>query len=358
MVQTKMKSAVDVVTEAGGVLHIVPAFGDEDILVPPPNAPHALALQLLRTPTDPTTVARTVIAKHPAVVAGDLIGFIDDLRDAGLLVDIPASTTLSDSDLQRYDRQLAFFETVSTETRNSHDAQERIQCATVAIIGVGGVGALVGTLLAAAGIGTLALADGDTVSLSNLNRQILFNEADIGLPKVTTAAAKFCALNGSVSSRSLNQHLRGPDDVTRFIRGSNIVCLAGDEPVDKLPGWVSDACGELGIPFITMSNVPETVRVGPLFVPGLTSCWHCYQDHLTVKYPTLQDHLRQIAAVDSTAAATGWTCSVVAGLVVAEIISYLIGDSNHTSGTEVFVDTKQFRIETSDIAAQLCSHWR
>jgi len=73
--------------------------------------------------------------------------------------------------------------------------QQKIQGATVLIAGVGGLGCSVSMLLAAAGIGTLLLCDHDTVSISNLNRQLLYTEQDLGMNKAVTAAKKLKEFN-------------------------------------------------------------------------------------------------------------------------------------------------------------------
>jgi len=73
--------------------------------------------------------------------------------------------------------------------------QQKIQGATALIVGVGGLGCSASILLAAAGIGTLILCDHDTVSISNLNRQLLYTEQDLGASKAVTAALKLREFN-------------------------------------------------------------------------------------------------------------------------------------------------------------------
>src|SRR5438552_5319198 len=98
---------------------------------------------------------------------------------------------LDDQELQRYARHLVLREVGGV-------GQAKIRAARVLMVGAGGLGNPVALYLAAAGIGKLGLVDDDTVSLSNLQRQILFKTADIGKPKVEAGAQALKALNPGI----------------------------------------------------------------------------------------------------------------------------------------------------------------
>src|SRR5215469_5150281 len=98
---------------------------------------------------------------------------------------------LSDAELDRYARHLVLRQV-------GGPGQARIRATRVLVVGAGGLGSPVALYLAAAGIGTLGLVDDDTVSLSNLQRQILFRTRDIGRPKVEAGAEALKALNPGV----------------------------------------------------------------------------------------------------------------------------------------------------------------
>ncbi|MEO8301591.1 MAG: ThiF family adenylyltransferase, partial [Rhizomicrobium sp.] len=107
---------------------------------------------------------------------------------------------LSDEELARYARHLVLREVGGT-------GQAKIRGARVLIVGAGGLGSPAALYLAAAGIGTLGLVDDDAVSLSNLQRQILFRTADIGRPKVEAGAEALKALNPGVRIESHKMRL-------------------------------------------------------------------------------------------------------------------------------------------------------
>lgn len=91
---------------------------------------------------------------------------------------------------ERYARQILLPEI-------SEAGQEKLECRRVLVAGVGGLGSLVSLYLAAAGVGTLRLVDRDKVSLSDLNRQLIYTEADVGRVKIAAAEERLTALNAS-----------------------------------------------------------------------------------------------------------------------------------------------------------------
>jgi molybdopterin-synthase adenylyltransferase len=101
-------------------------------------------------------------------------------------------STENQNEFERYARQLAAEQWGEAE-------QRKLKAAHVSIVGTGGLGSPVSLYLAAAGVGTIFLIDDDTVSVSNLNRQILFSESDIGLNKTEQAARRLAALNSGIS---------------------------------------------------------------------------------------------------------------------------------------------------------------
>ncbi len=140
----------------------------------------------------------------------------------------------------RYDRQI-------TVPGVGADGQERLSAARVLCIGAGGLGAPAALYLAGAGIGTLGIVDDDVVELSNLHRQVIHRTADIGAPKVESAARALTELNPDITVRAHRTRL-GRDTVLDLIRDYDIVLDGSDNFETRY--LVSDACTVLGIPHV------------------------------------------------------------------------------------------------------------
>lgn len=107
---------------------------------------------------------------------------------------------LSDPEILRYNRQIIL-------RGFDFDGQEKLKAGKVLVIGLGGLGCAATQYLAAAGVGHLTLVDFDTVSLSNLQRQILHRDVTIGTPKVDSAKAQLAAINPYIQIDTVNAQL-------------------------------------------------------------------------------------------------------------------------------------------------------
>ena len=161
------------------------------------------------------------------------------------------------------------------------------------MLGVGGLGGWAAWSLATCGIGEMWLVDGDRVEISNLNRQILYTEADLGLLKVEVAAARLRAFNPVARITATARRLESEVEIADFIDGADIVIDATDWPAHDIERWCNQACFEAGIPYITMSHFPPIARVGPLYVPGVTGCYACQEIAWRREYPLLDAAIEQ-----------------------------------------------------------------
>ncbi|HET8735821.1 MAG TPA: HesA/MoeB/ThiF family protein [Pricia sp.] len=143
-------------------------------------------------------------------------------------------------DYERYNRQTIL-------TGFGEEAQKKLRRSKVLVVGAGGLGIPVLTYLNAMGVGTLGIVDDDIVSVSNLHRQVLYCEGDVGRPKVAVTLEKLKAQNSDTLLRAHNSFL-SRDNALQIITGYDVVVDASDNfPARYL---VNDACVILKKPFV------------------------------------------------------------------------------------------------------------
>lgn len=137
---------------------------------------------------------------------------------------------------ERYARQTALPEIGPT-------GQAMIERGSVLIVGLGGLGAPAATYLTGAGVGRIGLCDPDRVSLSNLHRQVLYTEAEVGQPKVDCAARRLAAISGHTVFEKYPQGLT-PENAREIIGAYDIVVDCCDNFATRY--LIDDVCAELG----------------------------------------------------------------------------------------------------------------
>lgn len=250
---------------------------------------------------------------------------IEQLDEAGVLEDAVDDERVPTAELERFDRQLRYLSDIGDSILTPSERQERLREATVAFLGVGGLGGAAAQWLACVGIGEFRLIDGDAVEISNLNRQILYSEADIGRPKVEIAAARLRAFNSAMTITATDRRLESEADVAEFISGADIVIDAADWPAHEIERWCNAACFEAGIPYITMSHFPPVARVGPLYNPGVTGCFACQEIAYRRDLPLYDVAIDQRRAKVAPAATLGPACGIVGSQAALEVFHLLTG---------------------------------
>lgn len=188
--------------------------------------------------------------------------------------------------------------------------QEKLAASSVLVCGCGGLGSPALLYLAALGIGRLGLLDGDVVSYSNLNRQILYSRADVGRPKAAAAAERIRALDPDIRLEVYQEYLSSENAVS-LLSGYDLAldCL------DNFPARfiLNDACLELGIPYIH-GGVNRLQGQTMTVIPGETACLRCLFPGGPEDAPATDDK-----------AIIGATAGVIASLQVTEAFKLLTG---------------------------------
>ena len=156
---------------------------------------------------------------------------------------------------------------------SSWEPQARLRDARVTILGVGGTGGIAALALAASGVGHLHCVDPDEVELSNLSRQILYSEDDIGQPKADSAVTRLRRLNADIEVTGQRLEATGIDDVLELARDCDVLLLGADRP-PELRIWTNRACLAAKRPWVDAGYHGPLVQVAA-FVPGDGPCWEC-----------------------------------------------------------------------------------
>jgi len=172
--------------------------------------------------------------------------------------------SLNDEQIERYSRQIILPELGGV-------GQEKLLAGRVLVVGAGGLGSPVCLYLAAAGVGTIGLMDGDRVDISNLQRQIVHFTSDIGRPKVESAKEKLVKLNPDANVVTYNERLTA-DNALDILRQYDFVVDGTDSFASKF--LIADACHFAGVPYshagiLGFSGQTITVK------PGATACYRC-----------------------------------------------------------------------------------
>jgi molybdopterin/thiamine biosynthesis adenylyltransferase len=260
---------------------------------------------------------------------------IDTLISQGFVEDaatLPPSE-LSDTELERYSRNINYFSRVDTQPRPSpYEHQRRLKNAQVTVLGLGGSGSAMAMSLAAVGVGLLHLADFDQVEVSNLNRQLLYTADDVGRPKVAAAIDRLHQLNPYITITGQGLQVNSSDDLVPLMEGRDLFILCADTPPVQLQLWVNDAALRTQTPWLINSYSGPVLGVG-IFVPFKTPCYQCLK-HEEDRQRTEQDEniLEQLFDPQMVQAVIAPTASLTGHLGALEAIYFITGLPAQTVG--------------------------
>ena len=204
---------------------------------------------------------------------------------------------LRKQELERYERQILL-------TEWSKSGQQKLKKAKVLVAGAGGLGSAILTYLAVAGGGRIKIIDGDRVELSNLNRQMLHSDKDIGRDKVDSAKEKLEVLNPDISVEA----------VKATINENNVFSLVADymivDAMDNLPTrlLLNRVAVKKNLPLFHGAVCGFEGRATTV-IPGKTACLRClYQGVIPGKIPVV-----------------GVTPAIIGCIQATEVIKYILG---------------------------------
>lgn len=187
----------------------------------------------------------------------------------------------------------------------SPDDQVSIKQKKVVIVGIGGNGSLAADLFVRLGIARLTIVDRDYVSISNIHRQILYTEKDVGEPKVEVAKRRLNDINSEVEISVVHETFDA-SNAERIVSSADLVFDGTDNLTTRF--IINDACVKLNKPWIHTSAI-ETYGQVKAVIPHKTSCLRCYHSLGTTPQPSCAE-VGVLSSVPSLVSAYGWTLAV------------------------------------------------
>ncbi|MEM0136200.1 MAG: HesA/MoeB/ThiF family protein [Thermoplasmatales archaeon] len=223
--------------------------------------------------------------------------------------------------MERYLSQLAVKEIFPT-------GQRKIEASSVVVIGMGGTGSSISEIMVRMGVNNIRIVDDDTIETSNLNRQAMYKESDIGLKKVDVARAELLKINESANVEAVDQRLTF-ENAERIFSNATLIMDGTDNYSAR--NIINVVSSKLNIPWV-FSAVEGTFGYVKAIIPGKTSCMSCFG------YPDKGD---------------GVSCTVqgvlpsavraVSSLAVTIALKVIVGKEN--SGDLLFLDVWEPRLE-------------
>jgi adenylyltransferase/sulfurtransferase len=221
------------------------------------------------------------------------------------------------------------------------EGQRKLSRSHVLVAGVGGLGSLSSFYLTSLGVGNLTLVDCGFVQLSDLNRQILYNEMDVGLKKVDVACKKLSLLNSDVQIESIGAKITSKN-VSGLMKEVEIVIDGTDNFETRL--LINKACFEKKIPYVYGGIYGFKGKI-TTFLPGRTPCFECFYQGQKAVAPTIP--------------VVGPIPGLIAALQVLEVLKVILGMGDLLAGRLLSFDGETMAFNYLDIirrsGCKICS---
>jgi molybdopterin/thiamine biosynthesis adenylyltransferase len=244
--------------------------------------------------------------------------------------------SFSEQEVERYARHLVLREI-------GGPGQQRLKAAKVLLVGVGGLGAPAGLYLAAAGVGRLGLLDPDEVSLSNLQRQVLYGTDDLGRGKALSAGQRLSQLNPEIELEPIPERLTEAN-ARALVRPYDLVIDGTDDFATRLA--VNAACVAEGKPLVSGAIGRWSGQVG---IFAARPCYQC-----------LVPEIPPDAETCSVVGVVGALAGVIGAMMALEAVKLLTGAGEPLSGRLLIYDALDGETRTvrvgADPACPVCGH--
>lgn len=336
----------------GGNLYIA-GFGQHTKYEDPDGCVRRL-IELMDGSHTVKNIIEIICGEFPNLTETIVIDAIQDIDNDGFLEEAAhiGEDILNPYQLARYHRNINFFSTYSSLGKNKYEFQKKISDTKVCVLGLGGLGSHIVYDLAGLGIGYIRAVEFDKVDISNLNRQILYNEKDVGLLKGMIAKRRINEFNPKVTFDVIEEQMTCEEDVSKAIDGCDYVILVADRPKMWIARWANAACVRKNT--VLLAGGLEAQRaMHYTVIPGVTGCVECWYNGVKsadpVSHALLEERKRLNLTGDNTAIAP--LVSIITGMLVAELIRLITGI------TPCVADGKLITIDFNTMTTSVAEKW-
>jgi molybdopterin/thiamine biosynthesis adenylyltransferase/molybdopterin converting factor small subunit len=283
--------------------------------------------RVLESDGSPRSLINIYVNGKNAKFSGGLETTLNDGDEVYILPAVAGgSDELSSKELDRFSRQVMLEEI-------GYGGQLKLKKAKICVVGVGGLGNPITSRLVAMGIGQLRIVDRDVIELSNLHRQTMYDESDVGQVKVEVAAKKLQKLNPDCKIESLaisvNEY-----NAKEVIDGCDIVIDALDSVNARYA--LNKACVEKNIPFVTGAAVGVSGQAFTI-IPKQSACYYCM-------FPDLNEDTMPTCSIEGVHPSI---LSLVGGIEVAEAVKIILEKKPSLSDRILHIDLENLDFQNT-----------
>mmetsp|Transcript_9871 Transcript_9871/g.22780 ORF Transcript_9871/g.22780 Transcript_9871/m.22780 type:complete len:272 (-) Transcript_9871:127-942(-) len=197
-------------------------------------------------------ILKELMAHYPYLTNELIEQYFRQLLELNVLEDaaVTAHDVLDAYALERWARNIEFFGSIASYGDNKFAYQAKIKEAKLCLLGCGGLGTHLLFDLTASGFTNITIVDFDKIELSNLNRQILYHENDVGISKVAQAKKRILQFSKHANIEAVETYLDSQAKIESIIAGHDLVICVADKPTNAIGYWLNGACVRQKIPFI------------------------------------------------------------------------------------------------------------
>jgi len=282
--------------------------------------------RVLNADGTPRSLVNVYINGKNSKFSGGMDAPLNDGDEIYILPAVAGGSDLSSKELDRYSRQIMLEEI-------GYQGQQKLRAAKVCVVGVGGLGNPITTRLVAMGIGKLRIVDRDVIELSNLHRQTMYDEDDVGQIKIEVAARKLKKLNPDVEIESLPLSVNDYNAIDA-VDGCDVVIDALDSVNARYA--LNKACVGRDIPFVTGAAVGVSGQAFTI-LPKQSACYSCM-------FPALDEESMPTCSIEGVHPSI---LSIVGGIEVAEAVKIILGKKPSLSDRILHIDLENLTFEST-----------